>query len=91
MLGYARRLRDREDVVFVINGGGSARAELMAQAADLPNKCKAFPLFCRTWLQDRDLPKEERFKQASAAWKSLTEESREAWNAKAKETQLAWK
>jgi len=61
------------------------------QAADLPNKCKAFPLFCRTWLQDRDLPKEERFKQASAAWKSLTEESREAWNAKAKETQLAWK
>jgi len=61
------------------------------QAADLPNKCKAFPLFCRTWLKGRVLPKEERFKQASIAWKILTEESREEWKARAKETQLAWK
>lgn len=33
----ARRLRARSDVVFVINGGGSARESLIAAAADLPN------------------------------------------------------
>jgi len=37
VLGAARELADRRDVVFVINGGGSARADLEAQAADLPN------------------------------------------------------
>jgi colanic acid biosynthesis glycosyl transferase WcaI len=33
----ARRFRDRPDVVFVINGGGSARAGLERAAADLDN------------------------------------------------------
>jgi len=33
----ARRFGDRDDVVFVINGGGSARAELERSAAGLPN------------------------------------------------------
>jgi colanic acid biosynthesis glycosyl transferase WcaI len=37
VLAAARALSDRSDAVFVINGGGSARAELEAQAADLPN------------------------------------------------------
>lgn len=33
----ARRHRDRDDVVFVVNGGGSALAELTERARDLPN------------------------------------------------------
>jgi colanic acid biosynthesis glycosyl transferase WcaI len=33
----ARRLCDRDDVVFVINGGGSAREALIRSAAGLPN------------------------------------------------------
>jgi len=33
----ARRLADREDLTFVINGAGSARPALEAEAADLPN------------------------------------------------------
>ena len=33
----ARRFGDRDDVVFVINGGGSAREELERSAAGLPN------------------------------------------------------
>jgi colanic acid biosynthesis glycosyl transferase WcaI len=33
----ARRYRDREDVVFVVNGGGSARESLMDSAAGLTN------------------------------------------------------
>lgn len=33
----ARRFRDRSDVVFVVNGGGSAREPLMASAAGLEN------------------------------------------------------
>lgn len=33
----ARRFRERGDVVFVINGNGSARAELDRSTADLPN------------------------------------------------------
>jgi colanic acid biosynthesis glycosyl transferase WcaI len=37
VLAAARALADRSDAVFVINGGGSARADLEAQAADLPN------------------------------------------------------
>ena len=37
VLAAARALADRTDTVFVINGGGSARVELEAQATDLPN------------------------------------------------------
>jgi len=37
VLAAARELADRRDVVFVINGGGSARADLEEAAADLPN------------------------------------------------------
>jgi len=37
MLAAARALADRPEVVFVINGGGSARPELERAAADLPN------------------------------------------------------
>jgi colanic acid biosynthesis glycosyl transferase WcaI len=37
VISAARALCDRRDTVFVINGGGSARADLEAQAADLPN------------------------------------------------------
>jgi colanic acid biosynthesis glycosyl transferase WcaI len=37
LLAAARALGDRPDVMFVINGGGSARLGLQAQAADLPN------------------------------------------------------
>jgi len=37
VLAAARSLADRSDVAFVINGGGSARAELEVQAAGLPN------------------------------------------------------
>jgi colanic acid biosynthesis glycosyl transferase WcaI len=37
MLTAARALADRPDVVFVVNGGGSARAGLEQQAAGLPN------------------------------------------------------
>jgi putative colanic acid biosynthesis glycosyltransferase WcaI len=37
MLAAARALVDRPEVVFVINGGGSALDGLQAQAADLPN------------------------------------------------------
>jgi colanic acid biosynthesis glycosyl transferase WcaI len=37
VLEAARRLAGREDVVFVINGAGSARPALEAEAADLPN------------------------------------------------------
>lgn len=37
VLASARQLTDREDVVFVINGGGSARAALVAEARGLPN------------------------------------------------------
>ncbi|MFZ4517550.1 MAG: glycosyltransferase family 4 protein [Microthrixaceae bacterium] len=33
----ARRHRDRDDVVFVINGGGSGRRDLIASADGLPN------------------------------------------------------
>jgi colanic acid biosynthesis glycosyl transferase WcaI len=33
----ARRLVERTDVVFVVNGGGSGRPALEAEAADLPN------------------------------------------------------
>ncbi len=37
LVGAARRLADRDDVAFVVNGGGSGRAELERQAAGLPN------------------------------------------------------
>jgi colanic acid biosynthesis glycosyl transferase WcaI len=37
VLEAARRLAGRDDVVFVVNGGGSARPALEAEAADLPN------------------------------------------------------
>lgn len=37
LLDAARALADRTDVVFVVNGGGSARAGLEAGAADLAN------------------------------------------------------
>lgn len=37
VIGAARALRDRRDVVFVINGGGSARDDLLREAADLDN------------------------------------------------------
>jgi colanic acid biosynthesis glycosyl transferase WcaI len=37
MLHAARSLRDRSDVVFVVNGGGAARPALEAEAAGLPN------------------------------------------------------
>lgn len=37
VLAAARALADRTDVVFVINGGGSARSELEAQARSLDN------------------------------------------------------
>lgn len=37
VVAAARQLADRPDVVFVVNGGGSARADLEAAAADLPN------------------------------------------------------
>jgi colanic acid biosynthesis glycosyl transferase WcaI len=37
ILQAARRLAGREDVVFVINGAGSARPALEAEAVDLPN------------------------------------------------------
>jgi colanic acid biosynthesis glycosyl transferase WcaI len=37
VLGAARKLADRSDVCFVINGGGSAREPLMEQAAGLDN------------------------------------------------------
>ena len=37
VLAAARALVDRPEVVFVINGGGSALDDLRAQAADLPN------------------------------------------------------
>jgi colanic acid biosynthesis glycosyl transferase WcaI len=37
VLAAARALADRSDAVFVINGNGAARAELEAQATDLPN------------------------------------------------------
>jgi colanic acid biosynthesis glycosyl transferase WcaI len=37
MVDAARALADRPEVVFVINGGGSARPELEQHAADLPN------------------------------------------------------
>jgi putative colanic acid biosynthesis glycosyltransferase WcaI len=37
VLGAARKLADRTDVVFVINGGGSARAELEDRATGLGN------------------------------------------------------
>jgi colanic acid biosynthesis glycosyl transferase WcaI len=33
----ARRLADRDDVVFVVNGGGSGLDDLKATTADLPN------------------------------------------------------
>lgn len=37
MLHAAREMRDRDDVVFVVNGGGSTLPELEVAAADLPN------------------------------------------------------
>ena len=37
LLDAARALRDRRDVVFVVNGGGAARPGLEAEAAGLPN------------------------------------------------------
>ena len=37
VLEAARRLAGREDVVFVVNGAGSAREALRAEADDLPN------------------------------------------------------
>ena len=37
MVDAARELRDRDDVVFVINGGGSGRPSIEAEAQDLPN------------------------------------------------------
>jgi colanic acid biosynthesis glycosyl transferase WcaI len=37
LLEAAAELRGRDDLVFVVNGGGSARAELEARAAGLPN------------------------------------------------------
>lgn len=37
VLAAARKLADRSDVAFVINGGGSARLSLMEQAAGLDN------------------------------------------------------
>ncbi len=39
VLEAARRLAGREDVVFVVNGAGSARPALEEEAADLPNVC----------------------------------------------------
>lgn len=39
MLEAARALSDRSDVVFVINGGGVARANLQRQAVGLTNVC----------------------------------------------------
>jgi colanic acid biosynthesis glycosyl transferase WcaI len=37
VIDAARALRERRDVVFVINGGGSARDDLLRDAADLDN------------------------------------------------------
>ncbi|MEE9415783.1 MAG: glycosyltransferase family 4 protein [Acidimicrobiales bacterium] len=37
VLGAARQFRARADVVFVINGDGSARSQFEADASDLPN------------------------------------------------------
>lgn len=37
VVGAARAWRDRRDVVFVVNGGGSALAEVQRAAAGLPN------------------------------------------------------
>jgi colanic acid biosynthesis glycosyl transferase WcaI len=37
VLHAARELRGRDDVVFVVNGGGAARPSLEAEAAGLPN------------------------------------------------------
>jgi colanic acid biosynthesis glycosyl transferase WcaI len=37
VVAAARQLRDRSDVVFVINGGGSGLAEVMASSDGLPN------------------------------------------------------
>jgi colanic acid biosynthesis glycosyl transferase WcaI len=37
LVAAARRFADRPDVVFVVNGGGSARPELERAGADLPN------------------------------------------------------
>ena len=37
VLAAARALADRPEVAFVINGGGSARADLQQQASGLPN------------------------------------------------------
>jgi colanic acid biosynthesis glycosyl transferase WcaI len=37
LVAAARRLRDRPEVVFVVNGGGSALASLTESARDLPN------------------------------------------------------
>ncbi|GIU85332.1 MAG: glycosyltransferase WbuB [Acidimicrobiales bacterium] len=37
MLEAARRMRDRSDVVFVVNGAGAALEQLKAEARDLPN------------------------------------------------------
>ncbi len=37
LVDSARRMADRADVVFVVNGGGSAMEELAGSAADLPN------------------------------------------------------
>ncbi len=37
LLAAARALADRPEVVFVVNGGGSARPDLERAAADLPN------------------------------------------------------
>lgn len=39
MIDAARALRHRDDLVFVINGGGSTRPDLEADAADLDNVC----------------------------------------------------
>ncbi|HEX7105972.1 MAG TPA: glycosyltransferase family 4 protein [Acidothermaceae bacterium] len=37
LVAAARAGRDRDDVVYVVNGGGSTLADLQASAADLPN------------------------------------------------------
>lgn len=37
VLAAARRFRGRDDVVFVVNGGGAARAALQHEARELPN------------------------------------------------------
>lgn len=37
LVAAARETRDRDDVVYVVNGGGSTLADLQASAADLPN------------------------------------------------------